>query len=367
MRSPFRLTLLAGLCFGVSAAHAQTAKPTLTPAIELRSAITNGVAIAPDGRTFLSIVKLPGQDVPRLAEWVNHQLRPYPDAAWNAWQPGSDASRAFVNANSVRFGPDGTLWVVDAGTPEPSQPELTHGPKLVGIDVKTNTVSKVLYLDSAVKPQSYVDDVRFNGDHAYFTDAGVPGLIVVHLPDGSMYRVLEGVSSTTAQTPLRAEGHELRSKQGKPIYFHADQLEVSPDGATLYYQPCSGPLSSIPVHDLDDQKMTDAERSAHVKVFAHTGTAGGTAIDAAGNVYVSDTDHDSVLRITPSGVVSTLIQDPRLVWSDAMWITADGRLWMPATQMDRSPMMNNGQMAVKFPMVVYTYPIGNGPPANDHR
>jgi hypothetical protein len=43
----------------------------------------------------------------------------------------------------------------------------------------------------------------------------------------------------------------------------------------------------------------------------------GTAIDAAGNIYVSGTDRERVIKITPMGKVSTLIQDPRLLWVDA--------------------------------------------------
>ena len=339
----------------------------LQAAITLPTAITNGVAIAPDGRTFMAIAKQKGQDVPQIAEWVNGELRPYPDASWNAWKPGEDASSSFQHANSIRFGPDGTLWIVDVGSPEMGQPVLPHGPKLVGVNISTGKVVRVLYFDRQTKPQSFLDDVRFNGDHAYLTDAGAPGLIIVHMPDGSMYRVLDDDTSTTAQTPLRAEGRELRNPQGQPVYLHADQLEVSPDGRTLYYQPCSGPLSAIDVQYIDEQRLTDAERRTHVRTFAHNGTAGGTAMDAQGNVYVSDTDRNAVLRITPGGEISTVVQDPRLVWVDAMWITTDGKLWMPAAQLNRTPSMNGARMAVKFPMVVYTVDIGTGPPRNDHR
>ena len=65
--------------------------------------------------------------------------------------------------------------------------------------------------------------------------------------------------------------------------------------------------------------------------------------------------------------MTTLAQNPRLVWVDALWITPDGRLWMPAAQMDRTPSFNNGKMSVAYPMQVFTVKIGNGPPANDHR
>ena len=345
-----------------------TAARTLQAALTLPNATTNGVAIAPGGRTFLVIAKQKGQEVPQIAEWVQGQLKPYPDASWNSWKKGDDASRKFVHANSVRFGPDGTLWVVDFGAPELYDPVEKHGGKLVGINITTGQVVETLYLDKVRDlKRSAPDDVRFYGDHAYITDAGWPGVIVVHQPDGAMYRVLNDQPSVTAQKPLYAEGHELQDKHGKPIFFHADQMEVSPDGKTFYYQPCSGPLSAIPTQFLDDPTLPDSERGKHVRLFANNNTAGGTAIDAKGNVYVSDTMHDAVLKVTPEGQITTLVQDPRLVWVDALWITPDGRLWMPAAQMDRTPSFNYDKQALQLPMTVYTVQIGAGPSAIDHR
>ena len=357
-----------------SAGRAQTPQGTtgvaaasLKPAIVLPNATTNGVAIAPGGRTFMVIQRQPGQTVPQIAEYAGGQLRPYPDQSWNNWKQGGDASHMFVHANSIRFGPDGTLWVVDFGTPDMGKPTVPHGPKLVGINIQTGQVAKTVYLDQVTRPSSAVDDVRFNGDHAYLTDAGWPGLIIVHMPDGSMYRALTDQPSTTAPKPLYADGRELKSKEGKPVMFNADQLELSPDGGTLYFQPCSGPMSAIETQYLDNQTMPDSEREKHVRLFVNNNTAGGTSIDAHGNVYVSDTIHDAVLKVSPEGKVQTLVQDPRLVWVDAMWITADGRLWMPAAQLDRTPNFNNGKEAIRFPMTVYTVNIGDGPPRNDHK
>ena len=363
----------AGMFSGRGGAQTPTgttgsAAASLKAEITLPNATTNGVAIAPGGRTFLVIAKQKGQDVPQIAEWVGGQLKPYPDAAWNSWRKGEDASRKFVHANSVRFGPDGTLWVVDFGVPELYDPVEKHGGKLVGINIATGQVVETMYLDPVLDlKRSALDDVRFDGDHAYLTDAGWPGLIVVRRQDGAMYRALTDTASVTARKPLYAEGHELQDKHAKPIFFSADQLEVSPDGKTLYYQPNTGPMSAVPTAALDDQAMPDSERAKQVRPFANTGTAGGTAIDAKGNVYVSDTMHDAVLKVTPAGVVSTLVQDPRLVWVDAMWITADGRLWMPAAQMDRTPSFNKGKQGLQLPMTVFTVKIGYGPPARDHK
>lgn len=373
LRSGFSLAILAGL-LTASALQGQAPQGTsglaakgLKVAISLPDAITNGVAIAPGGRTFLVIAKQKGQDVPQLAEYVGGQLKPYPDASWNGWKPGADATRMWVHANSVRFGPDGTLWVVDFGSPGLGESEVKHGPKLVAMNIATGQVTNIVYLDSVVKPSSAVDDVRFDGDHAYLTDAGWPGLIVVHMPDGRLRRVLTDQPSVTAQKPLRAEGQQLQDKHGKPIYFHADQLEVSPDGETLYWQPCSGPTYAIGTRYLNDESLPDSERAKHVRLFLNNGTAGGTAIDAKGNLYVSDTDHDAVLKVSPEGKAETLVQDPRLVWVDAMWITPDGKLWMPAAQMSHTPSFNDGKAQVHYPMQVFTVPIGAGPSPIDHR
>lgn len=368
----FRMSFRTLAFFALTAtAVAQTTGPaadSLKVAISMpQPAQTNGVAIAPDGRTFMVVAKQKGQTVPQLAEYADGKLIPYPNAAWNAWKPGEDATLAWVHANSVRFGPDGTLWVVDFGSPGLHQPDVPHGPKLIGFDLATGAMTRTYYFDSVTRVDSALDDVRFNGGHAYLTDAGWPGIIVLDLGSGAMYRTLSDTATVRAALPLRAQGHELLDKNSQPIFFHADQLEVSPDGKMLYYQPCSGPLAEIETKYLDDPTMPDSERAKHARVFARDGTAGGTAIDAQGNLYVSDTDHSAVLKVTPQGTISTLVQDPRLVWVDAMWITADGSLWMPAAQMSLTPDFNHGKLDVKYPMQVFTVKIGNGPPANDHQ
>lgn len=66
--------------------------------------------------------------------------------------------------------------------------------------------------------------------------------------------------------------------------------------------------------------VSDSERAKQVETFAHTPSTGGTAIDAAGNIYVSDIDRQLILKIAPDRSISTLIHDPRLLWVDAMWI-----------------------------------------------
>jgi sugar lactone lactonase YvrE len=332
----------------------------LVPEFASNTLIVNGVATTPDGRRFV-VVQPQEAGQPEIAEIAAGVARPYPDAAWNNWREGQDGQRAFVGANSLRVGPDGALWVVDRGAPGIGKPLAKGGPKLVRIDLAANRVTRIYDLASVAQGASFVDDVRFNGGVAYLTDAGRPALIVLDLATGQARRVLENHPSTVAARPLMAEGRQLVDPEGKPVVVHADQLEVSSDGRWLYYQPCSGLMVRIETRFLGDPSLDEAALSGHVERFADTPSTGGTAIDAEGTIYVSDTDRSRILKVSAGGQISTLVADPRLVWVDAMWIDDDGKLWMPAAQLNRTPGLNRGKDAVAWPVTVYSIAIGAKP------
>ena len=308
-----RVTVIASAAVGVVAAVLTLALWQDPPGDRLTTAFTldtvsNGVTTTRDGRVFLVLARFEGEAGPRVVERVDGKLKPYPDAAWNAWARGKSPAKALVRVNSLRVGPDADLWLVDVGSPALGEPKLPCGPKLVRVNLSTNTVRRIYSLDAVTSDNSFVE-VRFNGRLAFLTDAGAPGLIVLDLKTGAARRVLDGDTSVTAKKPISAEGKVVHGPDGKPVYVHADQLEVSPEGRWLYYQPCSGPLYRVETRWLDDATVTKAELAKHVEKFADTPSTGGTAIDAAGNLYVSDTDRQRVLRIAPDGNTSTLIED----------------------------------------------------------
>jgi sugar lactone lactonase YvrE len=89
---------------------------------------------------------------------------------------------------------------------------------------------------------------------------------------------------------------------------------------------------------------------------------GATAIAVDGTLFVSDTDTQRILRIAPDGTVSSLIEEPRLLRVDAMWIDATGRLWMPAAQTNRLALFRGGTSRVRYPVEVFTLQVGAEPP-----
>ena len=106
--------------------------------------------------------------------------------------------------------------------------------------------------------------------------------------------------------------------------------------------------------------------SQYPEPFALTPSTGGTAIDADGNIYVSDTDRQNIERICPNGTRSIFVHDERLLWVDAMWVDSQQRLWMPAAQLNRGTPFNDGKSYIRKPLHLYTIDIRTGPSCIDH-
>jgi sugar lactone lactonase YvrE len=374
----FRLLLPAGLvwlaaCTGgpgtekTTAVAAPPPVPTSDNAKQLVSVATsdtiwNGVAVSDDDRVFVLFPHNEGNPGTRIGELKNGTVTPYPNRAWNNWkQEGDPAKTAFVRANSLRFGPDGLLWVVDTGTPKSDAPPITDGPKLLAIDISKNQVVKTIDLGKLVKRKSFVDDLRFHGDMIYVTDAGAPGLILLSQKTGQGRRVLDGDSTTTARRPMIGEGKRMTKPDGSDVKLHADQMEVSPDGQHYYFQTAAGPMYRVETKYLDSPATSSADIAKQVKYFFNSPTCGGTTIDADGNLYVADADQKRVLKVTPTGQSSTLVQSPDLIWVDAMWIDHAGNLWLPVPQMNRTAGFQKGIETVRFPVQLYKLPIGAKP------
>ncbi|MEU5964772.1 L-dopachrome tautomerase-related protein [Micromonospora parva] len=335
--------------------------PRLTSVLHEDRVCTGVTAVR--GRVFLSYPSADRPGVQVVEALPDGRREPYPDAAWNRSDQPPDG--AFVHVNGLRAGPDGRLWIVDSGTPQVGGAQVPGGARLIAVNLDGDQVDRVYHLDEAVHPDSYVDDVRFNGPVAYLSDAGAAGLIVLDLDSGRSRRVLDGHPSTVGG-PVIADGRALRDPDGAEVRLHVDQLEVSPDGRWLYYQPASGGMSRIATRWLDDPSVSAEELARRVERWCDTPSTGGTAIDATGTIYLSDVERRRVLALAPDRSVRTLVADPRLAWVDAMWIDAEARLWMPAAQLHLTAALNGGRPAVGYPVHVYRMPVEAGPPPRDH-
>ncbi|KAE8146518.1 hypothetical protein BDV25DRAFT_169832 [Aspergillus avenaceus] len=305
---------------------------------------TQGLSISAEGRIFLT-QRYSTTAAPQAVELLpdNTTTAPYPNAAWNSYNGSTDTD------------PRGCFG-------------LNGSTKLVAVNLTTDAVERVYPLDALKASNSGIDDVRFNAaaDVAYLSDTA-GALVVLNLTTGHGVRVLAGETTAKAWFPMMYNGTLVPGYggDGSTLAVGLDQIEVSPDGVYLYYQPCNGGLYRVETRYVD-AALTNATLASvlgdYAEPFALTPSTGGTTIDGDGNIYVSDTNLLAVWKVTPDGRADILVRDEALLWTDLMWVSKDKRLWLPASQMRPGA---DGLMA-DGPNYVFTFPIEAGPAAIDH-
>ncbi|CEF42413.1 hypothetical protein ASN_3170 [Acetobacter senegalensis] len=342
---------LVAACAHLEPVHAQNIRIEATT----KSMDWNAVALA-GGHVFVAGPRWTGFSGPAVGLLTkSKEIEPFPDAAWNGWKPGQDATHRFVSVNALHVAPDGMLWVVDTGTPSFGGSPVSAGAKLVRIDPATGHVLRIYPLGPEIaQAGSYIDDIRFNGTHAYLTDAGKAALIVLDIRTGHARRVLDNDVSTRARTDrlIVMDGHVVKTGPHQPLLVNADPLEVSPDGKWLYFGPLEGPWSRVPTALLDDSNVSSTDLSAAVQPWSDLPPIGGSAMDTAGNLYFTNLRDNGVYRRDVSGKITRLISDLRLHWADAPCLASDGRLWLPIAQLDRLPQFHQGQARSHQPFLM---------------
>jgi sugar lactone lactonase YvrE len=337
-------------------------------------AMPTGVTVSRTGRVFVCYPKW-GDDVGfTVGELRDGEVVAYPSQALNDNDGDADPD-ALVSVQSVVVDPADRLWILDTGSPL-FQPVSFGGPKLVCVDLATDTVERtILFPEAVALPTTYLNDVRFDlrTGHAYITDSsdqGPNGIIVVDLETGESWRRLHDHPSTKALTPpdfrMVVEGEEFveRSPDGStsPVTMGADGIAIAADGSRLYYCPlASRRLWSVDTAVLRDRTADSATEAAGVRDEGDKGSAGdGMETDARGRVYVTDGEHDAIERRHPDGTWETVVHDPRLLWPDTMSV-ADGWLYVTANQLYRQDKYRAGKDERRKPYVLFRTPIDAGP------
>ncbi|MDB5641549.1 MAG: hypothetical protein JWN07_866 [Hyphomicrobiales bacterium] len=345
MRKLVRTTLLLGTLLTTTAFAQETAAPTqgaanLQQVAAFQHQVT-GVTVARDGRIFVNFPRWT-EDAPiSVAEVMRDgQIKAYPDDEWNAWRNARknelSAGDHFVCVQSVVADANGGLWIVDAAAPATAH-IVQGGPKLVKIDLRTNKVARVIRFDETAAPEaSYLNDVRFSPDglHAYLTDSGAKGaLVVVDLQSGKARRVLDGRKSVQPEKDVvvKIDGQPLRRPDGRGVEFAADSIALSPDGKTLYWKALTGKsLYRIDTDTLNNARLSEKEVEARVGHVADLEPTDGLWIDARGRLYLSAIEQDAV-KVREGDRITTLVQDKRLRWPDTFSEGPDGTIYVTSS------------------------------------
>ena len=340
-----RTALLAVACaFTLSDARADQA--ALTQVATFAHQVT-GVTVAKDGRLFVNFPRWTEDTAVSVAEVKNGRLVPFPNAEWNAWRNAKKDDVTpqdhWICVQSVVADAEGNLWVLDPAAPAMGG-VVKNGPKLVRIDLATNSAARTIAFDESIAPQgSYLNDVRFSpdGKTAYLTDSGAKGaLVVVDLETGAARRVLDGHPSTQPDKSVTVtyDGKPLRRPDGRGVEFAADGIALSADGNTLYWQAIKGKtLYSVPTSALRTPGTAVADQ---ITVVGENGPADGLLISRRdGRLYVTSPQDDAikVRDLAKNGSpLMTVLKDKRLRWPDTFAEGPDGTIYVTTSRIQDS-------------------------------
>ena len=335
-----------------------------------------GVTVSHHGRVFVNYPRWGDAVEFTVAEVKDGNATAYPSkaiAVYDKQRPGE----TLVSVQSVVVDPADRLWILDTGSIE-FGPVMPGAAKLVGVDLATNKVFKTIAFPPDVAlATTYLNDIRFDlrkgkGGVAYITDSsgtGPNGIIVVDLESGKSRRVLNDHPSTKAVKhflPI-VEGRPLMERKPgqppKPLSIGSDGIAISHDGKYLNYCPlASRHLYRVPTDTLLEEKLSDAEIGKSVEDLGDRGFASdGLESDDKGRLYLTDYEHNSILRRTVDGQYETIAHDPRMLWPDTMSIAKDGYLYFTANQLHRQKNYQGGKDLREKPYTLLRVNVDAGP------
>jgi len=279
---------------------------TLKPVVTSTGHPWNRVAVAPDGRVFVSSPDQPGA----LGAITGASVVPLPTASHDL---------GTIDGLTVA---DGALWVLDT--------DAQNGFRAVRVNLATDAVDHTVPFASQ-PADARLSGLAVHGDFAFTVDSVRAAIVVLNLKTGETNRFLEGAPGLVARHPVVVDGVTLHRPDGTIDMTNVSMLAVSPDGQWLYLQPPGGMLYRLATTLITDPLVTPIEQQEGLTLWQMTGALGGVAVDPHGTLYFSDLAHHAIKTFTTGRIPGTLLADPRLNSPANPAVGPDGTVFVPVT------------------------------------
>ena len=371
-------TLMSRFSLGLSFALAFILMPDASAQAKLEQVASisqpiGNMTFSADGRKFFSIhpfYKLPL----RVAELTSATtFEPFPNLEWNT--PRTTDDLYFDDVLGLRCDDRGYLWIMDMGT------RTGKTPKLVQWDLANKRLERIYYIPAPASLETsqlndFVVDTRRN--HIYIADEdaarggdGSRGALVdVDLKTGECRRLLEGdVSTIPARVPVVVKGKELqvpdKNKPGatRMLTIGNDGIATDKDYRWLYFGPMNGKsLYRVDLDKVIDRNLPAEALSKSVERYSDKINNGGISVDNDGNIYSTELEHHAVGMIdAKTRQYARFVSHPDLSWPDGVSYCPDGYMYVSDSQLDRSPLCNDGKSLNAPPYLLFRFkPLANG-------
>jgi len=337
-----------------------TSKPLL-PSTELEVVAElplppGNIAVSEQGRVFFTFHPEASPEV-NVAEWRDGKAIAFPSVDW---QPGGGADQALNEVLSLRLY-NNELCLLDNGR---------HGlnrVRMLAFDINSGELLKEYHFPRKVFPLgSHANDFRISPDGRFFyiTDASLfartPALIVYDRETDDSWRRLHKAPSVIAgdYQPV-VQGRAMTLFNAFTVNPGVDGIALDQQGEWLYFASISAEqLYRVRTSDLRNRELPHATLMSKVEALGQKTMTDGMAIDAAGNVYLSDLEHSAIVRRTPDGQLQTLLRTADLRWPDGFSLANDGYLYVTCSALHQVIGIAAEETRNKGPFQIYRFHLG---------
>ena len=267
-------------------------------------------AVSADGRLFLNLHPLAQPQGAKVFEWVNGKAVPFPDEAFQS---------NFKNALGMFIDRQNRLWILDYAATSATNT------RLLAFDLDTN---EVVYDHTFGEEGTNLNDLQVSpdGNTVYFSAPGLlflrtPAIVVHDIQSGETRRLLEGHHSVLPENWIvKSDNKPLWMVPGLILFrLGVDGIALSKDGEWLYYGGITNDgLYGVRTNDLLNENLSTDELSNRVEYIGQKPLSDGFSADLEGNIYITDVEHHGIARMSPDGILQTLVHDERVRWADGI-------------------------------------------------
>ncbi|MEE9206986.1 MAG: L-dopachrome tautomerase-related protein [Gemmatimonadota bacterium] len=312
------------------------------------------VAVSADGRIFFTTHPEARPQGPKLLEWRDGEAVAYPSA--------SAQDSLFGSVLGISIDRQNRLWTIDHGN---------HGirrAKLLAFDLESGALVHEKVFPIEVAPLgSYLQDLQIDpaGRTVYIADVsfvrGSPAIVVYDVDDGSSWRILEDHASVSPQDwIIRNPLKEMTFFRGLVVLKPGvDGIALDRRGEWLYYGAMAHEsLYRVRISDIHEPRLTPLGLTARIEEVGKKPLSDGLITDNSGNVYVTDIEHDGVMRIGADGSLQTVIRSARIRWADGLSYGPGGWLYIADSAIPDHMLRSRKHIRASAPYYVFRFRPG---------
>ena len=311
------------------------------------------VAVSRNGRVFFTVHPEARPEGNRLLEYVEGAAVPYPDLA--------SQLDLFDTVLGTVIDSYDRLWTIDHGN---------HGlreARLLAFDLRDGSIVVDYSFDASVaQTGSFLQDLQVSRDGRSVVIADTsfwrknPAIILFDTQARTARRVLEGHHSVSAEPFVINSGGRQMSFAGGMLSFRGGIDGLALGEEWLYFGALSGSgLYRVRLTDLLNEALPDAQLAARVERHSSKPLSDGFSIDRAGNVYVTDVEHNAIHFADSSGTTGTLIRSEQLRWPSALSFGPDGWLYVADSALPDVVFRPKDHIKSRGPYRIYRFAPGS--------